>query len=151
MAASIGHVDLCFLLFRAKGPALLEAQNLMGSRPLHFAAKAGKRTVATLLQLGADATARDRSGATPEDEARAAAKQLPERDAGHQHAIKILRLAPSVEERQQMMEEQRLKDEEKRRKAKQAEPTKAGGEQAVKRKRKRGRQKQVKGAEKQEL
>ena len=109
MAASLGHTEIIDLLVAAGGDAAVGAENLMGSTPLHFAARGGKvGAVYKLITHGANVRAKDRSGARPEDEARRHLQTQPpgsplEKDI--QSAIKALKEAPTPEERKRMKEE----------------------------------------------
>ena len=108
MAASMGYGRLFNMMFIKAGPRGLEVVNTMGSTPLHLAARSGHASmVSQLLQLGANAKARDRSGKTAEDEARTAAAQRPGREAPHQSCIQIIRAAITDSELSDMQGKQR--------------------------------------------
>lgn len=117
MAASLGRDQILEQFVDAAGKPVLGATNLMGSTPLHFAAKSGQvSTVYKLIALGADVGARDRAGATPEDDAKAAAAQRPGQDQAIQMAIRALRDGPLEVARTQKAatERQRRKRKKKR-------------------------------------
>ena len=126
MAAAMGNSALLDQLFDAVGARMVEAVNERGQTPLHVAAREGQPgAVETLLRLGADTSAKDKMGRTPEREAENQAQQRPERDSGQWAAIKALRAAPTPEERRQMLAEKaaasKTRKRRRRKKAKQKE------------------------------
>ena len=105
MVASVNQEGALRELILAGGRKTVDATNLMGSTPLHYAAKAGQPDmVYQLINFGANVQARDRSGQTAMDEARAAATQRPGNDQGHQQAIKLLQTAPTADELRRKVE-----------------------------------------------